>query len=73
VKVRWRFVIVDLMLRWTRMSYLRDQYARTTPDHPHGRRYVAGQQIYLRTCEPGRYASVIINNEALDSPFVVAR
>jgi uridine kinase len=43
------------------------------PQSPANRRYVVGQQLYLRTCEPRRYASIVLNNEALDSPFIVAR
>jgi uridine kinase len=35
------------------------------------RRYVEGQQLYLRTCEPTRAATIVINNENLASPEVV--
>src|SRR5262245_17785996 len=37
------------------------------------RRYVEGQRIYLRTCEPEKLATVVIDNEDLDAPFVVTR
>jgi len=43
------------------------------PQAPHNRRYVEGQQLYLRACEPWRYATVVINNEALEAPVLVAR
>jgi uridine kinase len=35
-------------------------------------RYVQGQQIYLRECNPNAQASIVINNEDLAAPFVVA-
>jgi uridine kinase len=38
---------------------------------PENRRYVEGQQLYLRTCEPKRAATIVINNENLASPEVV--
>jgi uridine kinase len=47
--------------------------ASPDPHAPDNRRYVEGQQLYLRTCEPWRYATVVINNEALESPGIVAR
>jgi uridine kinase len=43
------------------------------PQDPSQRRYVAGQQIYLRTCEPQRHATFVVNNDVLDAPFVVSR
>jgi len=45
----------------------------TSPD-PHAldnRRYVEGQQLYLRECEPWCHATVVINNETLESPWIV--
>lgn len=47
----------------------------TSPDPhaPNNRRYVDGQQLYLRTCEPWRSATVVINNETLEAPSIVAR
>jgi uridine kinase len=35
------------------------------------RRYVDGQRIYLRTCEPEKLATIVIDNEDLDAPYVV--
>ena len=40
-------------------------------DAPENRRYVEGQQLYLRTCEPKRAATIVINNENLELPEVV--
>ena len=39
---------------------------------PENRRYVEGQQLYLEGCEPKRAATIVINNENLSSPDVVA-
>lgn len=38
---------------------------------PENRRYVEGQQLYLRTCEPRREATIVIDNQDLASPEVV--
>jgi uridine kinase len=40
------------------------------PRAPENRRYVEGQQIYLRECDPKRYASIVINNDVLVSPVI---
>jgi uridine kinase len=37
------------------------------------RRYVDGQRIYLRTCEPEKLATIVIDNEDLDAPSIVDR
>lgn len=39
---------------------------------PENRRYIEGQKLYLQTCEPMRAATIIINNENLSAPEVVA-
>ena len=36
------------------------------------RRYVEGQNIYLAQCSPKAFASVIVNNEDLENPYIVA-
>jgi uridine kinase len=38
---------------------------------PENRRYVEGQKLYLRTCEPKRFATMTINNDDLLAPYVV--
>lgn len=43
------------------------------PRAPGNRRYVEGQELYLRTCEPTRLASIVINNDDLGAPHVVPR
>jgi len=35
-------------------------------------RYVKGQQLYLRTCEPKHLATIVIDNEVFVSPKIVA-
>ena len=35
------------------------------------RRYVEGQKIYLSECEPARAATVVIDNNDLERPFIV--
>ena len=37
------------------------------------RRYVEGQGIYLRACEPRTHATVIINNEDMANPRIITR
>jgi uridine kinase len=45
----------------------------TSPDPyaPENRRYIEGQQLYLCECEPRRHATIVINNEILEAPYVV--
>ena len=39
------------------------------PKAPENRRYLEGQKIYLRECEPKWHATVVINNNDLGSPY----
>jgi uridine kinase len=41
------------------------------PEAVSNRRYVRGQELYLRTCEPARFATVTINNDDLLAPYIV--
>jgi uridine kinase len=41
------------------------------PEAASNQRYVRGQELYLRTCEPARFASVTINNDDLLAPYIV--
>lgn len=41
------------------------------PLSPENRRYVEGQQLYLRECEPQHHASVVVNNDNLDAPYLI--
>lgn len=41
------------------------------PVAPENRRYVEGQKLYLRVCEPRRFATVTINNDDLLAPYIV--
>jgi uridine kinase len=41
------------------------------PQAPSNHRYVEGQSIYLRTCRPWERATVMVNNEDLEAPFIV--
>jgi uridine kinase len=38
---------------------------------PANRRYVQGQELYLRTCTPTSFASVVVNNDDLAEPYFV--
>ncbi len=42
------------------------------PAAAENRRYVEGQKLYIRTCAPQRSATLIINNEQLAAPYIVA-
>ena len=41
------------------------------PEAASNQRYVRGQELYLRTCTPARFATVTINNDDLLAPYVV--
>jgi len=42
------------------------------PGAPGNRRYVEGQKLYLATCKPRRFASIVIDHGDLNAPRVVA-
>ena len=39
-------------------------------DAPENQRYVLGQKIYLEQCKPTALASIVLNNETLEKPFI---
>jgi uridine kinase len=41
------------------------------PEAASNQRYVRGQELYLRTCEPTRFATITINNDDLLAPSIV--
>jgi uridine kinase len=41
------------------------------PEAASNQRYVRGQELYLRTCEPTRFATVTVNNDDLLAPSIV--
>jgi uridine kinase len=41
------------------------------PEAASNQRYVRGQELYLRTCEPARFATVTVNNDDLLAPYIV--
>jgi uridine kinase len=45
----------------------------TSPDPhaPANRRYVEGQQLYLRECNPRHHATLVVDNETLEAPRIV--
>jgi len=45
--------------------------ASPDPRAASNQRYVRGQELYLRTCEPTRFATVTINNDDLLAPYIV--
>lgn len=50
--------------------YLRDSSGSPDIDSPKNTRYVKGQKIYLNKCFPEQIASIVINNENYDLPFI---
>jgi uridine kinase len=48
-------------------------YGHPDPADPSNRRYLEGQRIYLRECEPASRATVVIDNTDLAAPLVVRR
>ena len=41
------------------------------PHAPENRRYVEGQRLYFKECRPEQYATMVVNNERLEEPFIV--
>jgi uridine kinase len=64
-------VLLDVPFAETarRMS-LRDG-SNPDPEHPSMRRYVEGQRLYFRTCDPRSRADVVIDNTDVDGPRIV--
>ncbi|WP_218133763.1 uridine kinase [Lentzea fradiae] len=42
------------------------------PGHERNRRYVGGQRLYLRTCDPAGRADLVVDNNDLDAPVLSA-
>lgn len=47
-------------------------YGDPNPDAEINRRYVEGQQIYLRQCRPAQHATVVIDNNDLARPQIIS-
>ena len=62
------FLEVDFMISIPRGA----QRGEGSPDPhaPENRRYVEGQRLYLRECSPKEHATVVVNNERLEEPFI---
>ena len=43
------------------------------PDAPENRRYVAGQALYARECDPAGRATFVVDNDDLAAPAIVRR
>lgn len=41
------------------------------PEAPENRRYVIGQRIYFDRCDPKSKATIVVNNEDIESPYIV--
>lgn len=66
------FVDAPFKITVARMSQ-RDGTASADIDAEENRRYVHGQRLYLQLCDPLRAASVVFNNEDLESPDLLFR
>ena len=60
---------VFLRVEWSRNHRLRG--APPDPEAPSTRRYHDGQRLYFRECAPWDCASIVVDNDDLDAPFVV--
>ena len=54
-----------------RVEWVRNHRVRHRPE-PGQHRYHEGQNIYFRECEPWKHASIVIDNDDLDAPFIVS-
>lgn len=67
---------VFLRVEWTRSHRRRDATGTPMPldpEAPATRRYLGGQRLYFRECAPWECASIVVDNDDLDAPFVVER
>lgn len=51
----------------------RQPWLSPEPGAQSNRRYVLGQRLYVRECEPEKLATIVIDNEDLEAPYVVGR
>jgi uridine kinase len=65
------FLQVDFTLSVARQA--RRDGTDPDPAAPANHRYIQGQRIYLRTCQPQRHASVVIDNTDLDGATITQR
>jgi uridine kinase len=65
----WDFSVF-LRVDWTRNHRLRG--SRESYEESRHRRYLEGQEIYARECEPWRWASMVIDNHELAAPYIVS-
>ena len=42
------------------------------PDAEQNWRYIEGQKIYIRNCQPRKWASIVVDNNDLDDPYIVS-
>ena len=67
---------VFLRVEWTRNHRRRGATGTPTPvdlEAPATRRYLGGQRLYFHECAPWECASIVVDNDDLDAPFVVER
>ena len=67
---------VFLRVEWTRSHRRRGATGTPTPvdrEAPATRRYLGGQRLYFHECAPWECASIVVDNDDLDAPFVVER
>jgi uridine kinase len=48
-------------------------FGPSDPEAEDNRRYVEGQRLYLRWCEPRRHATIVVDNNDLAAPYLAAR
>lgn len=53
-----------------RRCCVRDGGGSPDPEAPQNARYVLGQRIYFDRCNPKSRARIVINNEAIESPYI---
>ncbi|HTI54038.1 MAG TPA: hypothetical protein VMC04_07380 [Verrucomicrobiae bacterium] len=71
----WDFSVF-LRVEWIRSHRRRDATGTpepVDPEAPATRRYRDGQRLYFHECAPWECASIVVDNDDLDAPFVVER
>ena len=76
----------ELVAYWDYSIFLRVGFSTSIPRcaqrHPwlspdpgaeSNRRYVMGQRLYIRECKPEKLATIIVDNEDLEAPYLVGR
>jgi len=68
----WNYsIFLDVPFSETAARMSKRDGTNADPEHPSMRRYVEGQRIYFRSCQPRTRASLIVDNTDWNEPQII--